>query len=368
MNPGSGSRASAPRAAGNAAAVLRALGLGTLLVACLGSPVPGGAQEEAPRRVLFGSCLDPSRPHPILDTAARVRPDLFIFLGDNIYADTRNPAVLREKYAALGASAGFRRLLSACPLLATWDDHDYGANDAGRAFPMKRESRRQFLDFWSVPADSPRRAHEGVYDAAVIGSPGRRLQVILLDTRYFRSPLLPGRLPRHTHGPYLPDLGPGASLLGEEQWHWLEERLREPAELRLIASSIQVLSEHHGWEAWANFPREQERLFELLRSTRAEGVLFLSGDRHFAEISRRGEPGLYPLYDITSSGLNLRFPEAAPNPNRYRLDGSYLFENFGELEVAWDDADPGLRMRVADLAGETRLAASIRLRELRFAP
>ena len=233
---------------------------------------------------------------------------------------------------------------------------------------MKRESRRQFLDFWSVPADSPRRAHEGVYDAAVIGSPGRRLQVILLDTRYFRSPLLPGRLPRHTRGPYLPDLRPGASLLGEEQWHWLEERLREPAELRLIASSIQVLSEHHGWEAWANFPREQERLFELLRSTRAEGVLFLSGDRHFAEISRRGEPGLYPLYDITSSGLNLRFPEAAPNPNRYRLDGSYLFENFGELEVAWDDADPGLRMRVADLAGETRLAASIRLRELRFAP
>jgi alkaline phosphatase D len=299
-------------------------------------------------------------------------------LGDNIYADTLNPAVLRRKYAELAASAGFRRLAAACPLLAIWDDHDYGMNDAGGSFPMKEESRRQFLDFWQAPADSPRRKHAGIYDAIVYGPPARRLQVILLDTRYFRSRLHPGRPPTWVRGPYLPDSRPGARLLGEEQWRWLEERLREPARLRLLVSGIQVLSEHHGWEAWANCPREQERLFELLRRTRAEGLVMLSGDRHFAEISLRQEPGLYPLYDITSSGLNRRFPEDYMNPNRYRLTatsvgegtgatpGAYLLENFGELEIDWRDPNPALRARILDIAGQTRLALDIPLPELRF--
>lgn len=145
-----------------------------------------------------------------------------------------------------------------------------------------------------------------------------------------------------------------------------------------MVSGIQVLSEHHGWEAWANFPRERERLFELLRRTRAEGVVFLSGDRHFAEFSRRQEPGLYPLYDITSSGLNRRFPEDCVNSNRFRLagadpdtatsatPGTWLLENFGELEVDWDLDDPVLRFRIADASGATRLALEVPLAELRF--
>jgi alkaline phosphatase D len=372
--------------------VSRRLGAAALLLAAgLSWPQPSWAQapDRVPRRILFGSCLDPSQPHPILDTIVARRPDLFLFMGDNIYADTLDPRVLHRKYQALAASPGFQRLAAACPLLATWDDHDYGLNDAGRGFPMKKESRRQFLDFWRVPADSPRRKHAGVYDAAVFGPPAARLQVILLDTRYFRTRLRPGRAPTWVIGPYLPDQRPGATLLGEEQWRWLEERLREPARLRLLVSSIQLLSEHHGWEAWANFPREQQRLFELLRRTRAEGLVILSGDRHFAEISRRREPGLYPLYDITSSGLNRHFPENYVNPNRYRLEaaslgdaslggaslgagypgaypGAYLLENFGELDVDWGDPHPLLRVRIFDAAGQARLALDIPLAELRF--
>ncbi len=109
-------------------------------------------------------------------------------------------------------------------------------------------------------------------------------------------------------------------------------------------------------------------------------MVFLSGDRHFAELSRRQEPGLYPLYEITSSGLNRRFPEDYVNPNRFRLTGAdpdaaasagatpgaYLLENFGELEVDWDQADPVLRFRIVDASGATRLALDIPLSELNF--
>jgi alkaline phosphatase D len=340
--------------------------LATVLWLQPGSADSQAAGTEAPRRILFGSCLDGSRPQPILDVVVEQAPELFLFLGDNIYADTRNPDVMRAKYRQLADSSAFRRLWATCPILATWDDHDFGANDAGGDFPMKEESRRQFLDFWKVPADSPRRTHPGVYDAVSYGPPDRRLQVILLDLRYFRSPLRWGRPPGPALGPYLPDERPQATLLGEEQWRWLEARLLEPARVRLIASSIQVLAEYHGWEAWANFPSEYRRLLDLLRKTRAEGVVFLSGDRHFAEISRREEPRLYPLYDVTSSGLNQHYPEAAPNPNRFRLDGYYLKENFGVLEFWWDDPDPILRVRILDAAGSRQLEQEIRLADLHF--
>jgi len=328
---------------------------------------PAG-QAQALRRVLFGSCLDAARSHPILDSVVREQPGLFLFMGDNIYADTADPILLEQRYRELADSPRFRKLAATCPLLATWDDHDYGANDAGRDFQAKVESRRRFLDFWQVPPDSARRSHQGVYDSNSYGPPDRRVQVILLDTRFFRSPLRWGRLPGLTHGPFVPDESPAATILGEEQWQWLEERLREPARLRLIVSSIQVLSAHHGWEAWANFPLELQRLLELLRRTRAEGVLFLSGDRHFAEISRRDPPGLYPLYDVTSSSMNRRFPADEPNANAFRVDGFYLKENFGALEIDWEHADPLLVLRIQDVEGREVLRQEIPLSSLSLRP
>jgi alkaline phosphatase D len=105
------------------------------------------------------------------------------------------------------------------------------------------------------------------------------VQVILLDTRFFRSPLKPTDQ-RNAPGRerYLPDEDPTKTMLGEAQWAWLADRLREPAEVRLIVSSVQVLAEGHGWERWGNFPRERQRLYDLIRDTGARGVVYLSGD------------------------------------------------------------------------------------------
>lgn len=325
-----------------------------------------GDNRESETRILFGSCLDAEKPHPILNRIISMNPDLFIFLGDNIYADTIHPEKMEKKYRALSSSLLFQRLRVTCPVLAVWDDHDYGANDAGKEYPMKLASRRIFLDFWKVPPDSSRRENPGIYDSALVGSFERSVQIILLDTRYFRTSLRRGRAPTPAQGPYIPDSSADAALLGDRQWDWLESQLELPARIRIIVSSIQVLAEHHGWESWANFPEEQKRLFRLVKKTGAEGVLFISGDRHFSELTVRIMENLYPLYDLTSSGLNRIFPAKAPTENRYREGKYYLKENFGMISIDWSRPDPLILLRIYDEGANIKLEKALPLSSLSF--
>ena len=122
------------------------------------------AQTSQPliSKIAFGSCSDENEPQPILDLVIKHKPDIFVYLGDNIYGDTNNMDTLRAKYNRLAAKPEFQRLKKSTKLFATWDDHDYGQNDAGKYFPFKKESKEIFLDFFNEPANSDRRKHEGI--------------------------------------------------------------------------------------------------------------------------------------------------------------------------------------------------------------
>jgi len=332
-----------------------------LLAACLLGA--GSASSQVPEqpltRIAFGSCID-RETHTMLDRVLTLSFDRFILLGDNIYADTTNAAVMAEKYRVRKESKFFRGLLKKAPVLATWDDHDFGANDAGADYPMKVESQKLFLEFMDEPLDSPRRKREGVYDAPVIGPVGRRVQVLLLDTRYFRSKLATGE--NHVEpsgGRYIPHPDPNVTMLGEAQWKWLEEQLRVPAELRIVASSIQFISEFSGGEAWANLPREKQRLLDLLKKTRANGVLFISGDRHWAELSRLDRTGDYPLYDLTSSALTETHKRGSPTPNKYREGPTYHDTNVGLINVDWSKPQPTVLLQLFDVDGKVRIEKRI---------
>ncbi len=290
-------------------------------------PPPEGI-KAAVERVAFGSCLRQDRPQPVWKSVLETAPDVFVFLGDNIYANTTDPEVMRRKYGLLNGQAGFRTLRNRCRILATWDDNDYGSNDGGANYPMRGLSQRIFLDFWRW---SEGWSHPGVYQSRILGPPGQEVQFILLDTRYFRSNLV------GESGLYRPNAEPDATVLGDLQWKWLEEELRKPAEVRIIASSIQVIPTEHRWEKWANFPRERERLFGLIASTGANGVVFLSGDRHLAEISRLTTGVPYTLYEVTSSPLNQKGGGSSAEPNRFRISQSnYREGNFGLITIDWD--------------------------------
>lgn len=317
-------------------------------------------------RIAFGSCAKQDQSQEIWRAIVDSRPHLFLFLGDNIYADTRDMEVMRTKYAQLAAQPGFKELRATCPVLATWDDHDYGENDAGKEYPKKVESQAIFNDFFDVPADSQRRSRPGIYDVAMFGPPGKRVQIILLDTRYFRDPLnIVGRRVRGgvRSGPFAPTKGDGATILGREQWKWLAEKLREPADVRIVASSVQVVSTEHGWETWGNFPKERQKLFDLIGQTKANGVIFLSGDRHLGEISCDKSDGPYPLYDVTSSGITQGGGGNPKEPNRHRLKPIMSELNFGSVRIDWQP-DPKLTLGIHDVRGKAVLEESIRLSSL----
>jgi phosphodiesterase/alkaline phosphatase D-like protein len=316
--------------------------------------------------IAFGSCLNKTE-HPMLDRALTLPMDVFIFLGDNIYADTEDMGVMRAKYDALKESRFFRELRKQAVILATWDDHDFGLNDGGAEYAKRKEAQAEFLRWLDEPADSPRRQREGVYDARIFGPEGKRVQVILLDTRYFRGPLrtVPESEQKLLGGLYLPSTDVTSTMLGETQWRWLGEELKKPAEIRLIASSIQFVSEFSGGEAWANLPHEKERMVKLLASTRANGVLFISGDRHWTELSRMDGPSGYPLFDLTASAMTVPHPRGTPTPNKYRaVPTTYHDVNAGHLHIDWAQADPVLTLKIVDFNGATRIEQKIRLSDL----
>jgi alkaline phosphatase D len=322
----------------------------------------------------FGSCARQERPQPIWDAINAARCDAFVLLGDNIYADTSDPVVFREKYALLAAMPGFARLRQTTPLFATWDDHDYGLNDGGADFPGAATAQKEFCDFFQVPATSPLRTTPGVYDCVTLGPDGKRVQIILLDTRSFRSPLKKDPANPKAN---IANTDPDTTVLGAAQWAWFERRLRELAEIRVVISSIQLVANEHGSEKWDNFPKERARFLELLRRTQAKGVVVISGDRHLAELAALtptdGAP--YPIYDLTTSGLNQPVTKESEytsknppkgSPNRYRIhERPYTGSNFGLLRVKWDGPDPSLRLEVCGLGGEVVLSRDIPFLEIR---
>jgi alkaline phosphatase D len=314
-------------------------------------PLP--SSDAVLERIAFGSCARQKNPQPIWDAVVAAKPQLFLMMGDNVYGDTKSGELtkLAPAYAMLAAHPDFAKARAAIPFYAIWDDHDFGLNDGDGMFEHKAEAQKLFNRFWSVTGE--RASREGVYDAAILGPPGKRVQIILLDTRYFRSPL--ERKSAGTRGPgkYAPSADSGKTLLGPAQWSWLEAQLRQPAELRLVVSSIQILAENHAFERWGHLPHERERLLKLIGATGAKGVVFLSGDRHFGVLYRRTDGVPYPLVEVTSSSLN-----GPLSPVFSMLDGevgvlgegSYRGENFGMATIDWQGR--ALSLALHDLEGK----------------
>ncbi|KAJ9541929.1 hypothetical protein OSB04_028435 [Centaurea solstitialis] len=390
-------------AMGVTSVVLLAIAI-TFTLMSTATPQQQQQQQEQPHlisRIAFGSCANQSSPQvPIWDAIVDFKPQVFIWLGDNIYGDIRRPFRLFGTQRTIGpwknvprfvpssedqmisnyhiakTNHGYSRLRNISKVIGTWDDHDYGLNDAGKEFPHKHTNQRLMLDFLDEPHHSPRRKQAGVYASYTFGPQGRQIKVILLDTRYHRDPL-------RSDG----------TILGTAQWAWLEKELNGgPSAITIIGSSIQVLSNLSACtgplfylESWGRFPSERKRLFNLISDSKRDGVFFISGDVHFGEITRFDCATGYPLYDITSSGLTQAVEKVIPsflhfvlqflawftpttvrvmNNNCKHKSCTYGQPNFGVIEVDWDVNPVRLRFEVRGVSGEVVHSVTTSLSEL----
>ena len=276
-------------------------------------------------RVAFGSCSKQHKVQPLWPHVAALQPQLWVWGGDAVYPRRSDGAdryastsldALRAAYTAMNASAPYVRmkggLRAAAAVIGTYDDHDYGVNDAGgggglMAHGVVDRAQRAVLfhDFLGVAEAAPRRRRDGVYASHVYGPKGRRVKVIALDTRFNREPhvlpsvgaLLSGSL----MGKLTPVLAATSrwlstwlgwteqhigAVLGEPQWLWLERELAESsAAVHVVVSSVQVLTTNPMVESWGHFPAERRRLLALLRKHAPRGLVLLSGDVHVAELA-----------------------------------------------------------------------------------
>ena len=307
-------------------------------------------------RIAFGSCLRQDKPAPVFDAILAARPDVFIWLGDNIYGDSDDPAVITAKYKQLGEIEGFKKLRAAVPFRYAWDDHDYGKNDAGVEYPFKEQNKKLMLDFFGEPEGSDRRQREGNYDAKIIGPEGRRVQVILLDTRSFRSPMKSEMRGKAKH--YVPSDDPSATVLGDAQWAWLDEQLKRPAEVRVICTSIQLVNDTHRFEKWGNFPVERARLLRRLAEIDpgTQRWVVLSGDRHHGSMHTAAHGH---AVEVTASALN---QGGTPSPEDFAAPGligkPVGASNFGYVEIDWTKTPPALTVQLRDASNAVLVDAA----------
>jgi len=331
--------------------------------------------EEVIKRIAFGSCSFQSVPQPIFRKIADSKPDLYISLGDVIYADydleVKKPyevtaESLQREWQVMKSSPDWQYLVSRVSVMATWDNHDYGHYQAGEEFELKEVSKKIFLNFFDEPKDSDRRKRAGIYDAKIIGPEGRRVQIILLGTRSFKTrPVLAQRPEgaKGSLGKFAPNTDPAASLLGDAQWQWLVRELKRTAELRLLVSSTQIVADQKGMDEWGAYPLKRQRLFNLLKGLDVGNLIVLSGNAHFAEISEYRSGG-FRLIDFTSSGLTHTDKEYAQAPNRYRIAKPYIGNNFGLVKIDWLAGGlPHVELAVMDENGKQVLANTVNFTE-----
>ena len=347
-------------------------------------PFRGFDYDKKITTLALGSSANQNLPQPIWKIIEQSKPDLFLFAGDTVTlsSDGRTETkLLAPQFKKLNMVAEFRSLREKIPFLTVWNNSDFGMNYSGGDNPDKELRRTEFIKYWSYLQTALPQGQKALYHAKIFGPKKQKVQIIMLDTRWDRSPLkknpedhlaMPTSIPSPTPQnsteklmpleksgssaavdattkpaelvpeivsypqPFLSDDDKSKHFLTEEQWTWLENELKKPSELKFLVSSIQVIPNDHHFEKWGNFPAERERLFRLLIKTKAKNLILLSGDRHLGAIAKLEVKKLGPIFEMTSSGLNGNFEKNKVLADMTYLKDAYAKPNFGLVKINWE--------------------------------
>jgi alkaline phosphatase D len=280
-------------------------------------------------RIAFGSCNKQFSTQDLWKDLIQQRPDLFIWGGDNVYANTTTAANILKSYQLQNDVDDYRFFKSITPIIGTWDDHDYGNNDEDGHFSLKKISQEYALNFLEEPLFSPRRFRQGIYTSYNFGVARKKIKIIVLDNRYFMN------------------LEKTAPLLGHQQWEWLKREVAtSDASLHLVVSGLSVLSPSNpSSEEWEDFPDERIKLKSIMESRKVP-YLYLTGDKHFSSIFKKnGET------EFMSSGMthNTRLP-LRPWV-RMKYPEPIFIHNYGLIDFLWDKNSPLLNLSIRSAEG-----------------
>ena len=287
-------------------------------------------------KIGLGSCLDQDYPQPKWQSIKKEDLNYFIFLGDNVYGDTRYGSLRKMKSAYDKQKKVLPDFLNDISIFSIWDDHDFGINDGGADYRFKRQAQELYLDFWEITKDDDRSNREGIYFSKNEIFFDKKFKFIFLDTRFFRSKL------KGKKSNYIKNIEPDATILGDVQWTWLENELKSDFDFLFIFSSIQIIAKDHRFEKWSNLPNERAKLFELLEKFNDKTILF-SGDRHRAGIYRKNG-----IIEVTSSSMN-KPGSSFSETDSYLIGKTYPQENYGVLEIL----ENTIHIKIKDIKGNT---------------
>lgn len=277
---------------------------------------------KVPETIAFGSCNFQYSKQDYWKEVIKNKPDIWIWLGDNIYADTQDTAVLRKKYYQQINNPNYVAFKKQVPIEGTWDDHDMGINGCDRYYAHRILAKNLFWDLMDEPKNSSIRKRNGVYRSVLLGPEGKQVKIILLDLRYLKDK--PGK---------------DSTQLGKEQWEWLEKELLESkAQINIIGSGVQFLTNKILTEDWNDYPTDMEKMWKLLEKQGKYNSFFISGDIHSAELLRAKYPTdkTKELYEFTSSGLTHSNWALPIEENKYLADTDFLGKNFGIIKFTWE--------------------------------
>ena len=285
----------------------------------------------------FGSCLHQDRSMAILKTIEKKELDLFMFIGDNVYGDQKDGELDKLIRTYKQQYNNLENFLKNVSTEFIWDDHDFGLNDGGSDYRYKDRAKELFLETWKIPSQDPRRLRDGLYFDKMIEKNGLKVHLIFLDNRTFKSEWkLTDEFNKEGKERYVEDFDPDKTLLGKKQWQWLKDKLNEDSNIKIILSSLQILSLGHGWESWDKLPLEREKLFNLIDESNVSNLFILSGDRHRGGFYSFKTGDNNDIYEFTSSSLNLPIPFNTEEKGPLRIGSTYRKANFGVVRIFED--------------------------------
>lgn len=289
--------------------------------------------------------------YEILEALYKTKPEFMLWMGDNIYlreVDWNSRTGIYKRYSHMRALPQLQPLMGSVHHYATWDDHDFGPNNADNSYTHKEKTLAAFQDFWVNPT------------FGINGKPGvttrfewADLEFFLLDNRYYRS-----QNERVTGK---------RQMFGDEQIEWLIDALKNSfAPFKIVVAGGQILNPVAKWETFSIFPEERQKLLSLIEKEKIQGVIFFSGDIHSSEITRLEREGTYPLYEFTVSSLTAGVSKPKPENNTARFGIENLAEhNFGHFTVTGPRKDRVLEMKLILKDGTAARTFTLKASELK---